>query len=484
MKNSSVHREDIHIDGKPLVIERDILKAFAERKEAFPSVVKRLKKSEGKEYYHNPRSEKAIGFYRNNESQILATADYKILKSFQDAGLPIPVFLEAGPREMLHHSPSEINVAIVTTGGLAPGLNAVVHAIVKRHCKTYGMSMQGNIWGIRDGFKGLLNIPGHKMVLNDDITSEWLNAGGSKLGCVRYAHKEGMADLVEKISDNLESNRIRILYVIGGDGSQEVAHAIAHSNKKVSVIGLPKTMDNDVLWANPSFGFNTAVGKASHIIEDLHTEAKSTRRIGIIQFFGAESGFVAAFASLANGQVNTALIPEAFAPLSGKALQKYWDDIIEDLRFKVTDRSPEDHALIVVAEGVAKVLEDKKFEILGERVDSKKGNFIELFQKEINLKIKNSQSEQMSVFTNEPRHNIRSVPPDAFDQIHCELLGSMAVDAALAGFTDCMPSKWLDQYVLVPLELVIGHQKGIDVKGLLWKTLVNSIAQPHPIDVE
>ncbi|MGB0932105.1 MAG: 6-phosphofructokinase, partial [Chitinophagales bacterium] len=312
-------------------------------------------------------------------------------------------------------------------------------------------------------------------------TGQWLNDGGSQLGNVRYKHEEGLEDLVKEICNNLDNNRIRILYVIGGDGSQTVAHAIAECNNKISVIGVPKTMDNDVLWANPSFGFNTAVGQASRIIEDLHTEAKSTRRIGIIQFFGAESGFVAAFASLANGQVNTALVPEAFTPLDGEILQKYWDDLIEDLRYKVTSRSPEDHALIVVAEGVAKVLEMKGFEIGGEKVDAKKGNFIGLFRQEIKDKIKNARGEKMEVFVNEPRHNIRSVSPEAFDQIHCELLGAMAVDAALAGFTDCMPSKWLDQYILVPLGLVIGNQKGIDVKGLLWRTLVNSIAQPHPV---
>jgi len=478
----SIDRDELHINGKPLVIEKQILVEYAENKIAFPSMVQRLEQTDEADYYPNPRRQKAIGFYRNDDSKILATADYQTLKLFQEADLPMPIFLEAGPRAKLYHSPSEINVAIVTTGGLAPGINAVVHAIVKRHCKTYGMSMQGNIWGIRNGFKGLLNIPGHKVVLNDDITGEWLNDGGSRLGNMRYKHKEGLEDMIQKISDNLESNRIRILYVIGGDGSQHVAHEIAQFNKKISVVGVPKTMDNDVLWANPSFGFNTAVGKASHIIEDLHTEAKSTRRIGIIQFFGAESGFVAAFASLANGQVNTALIPEVFAPLNGEVLQRYWDDLIEDLRFKVTDRSPEDHALIVVAEGVAKVLESKGFEIAGEKVSHDEGNFISLLKQEIKNRIKNSESEKISVFTNEPRHNIRSVPPDAFDQIHCELLGSMAVDAALAGFTDCMPSKWLDQYVLVPLELVIGRQKGIDVKGLLWKTLVNSIAQPHPTE--
>lgn len=480
----SINRNELHIQGKPLVTEKEILMKYAQEKKPFPSTIESLEKPEGSEYYVNPRREKEIGFYRNQDSKILATADYQTLNLFMEAGLPMPVFLEAGPREKLYHSPSEINVAIVTTGGLAPGINAVVHAIVKRHCHTYNMSMQGNIFGIRDGFKGLLNIPGNKMMLNDEITGEWLNAGGSQLGNVRYKHKDGLEDMVEKISDNLDSNRIRILYVIGGDGSQHVAHTIAQYNKRVSVVGVPKTMDNDVLWANPSFGFNTAVGQASNIIEDLHTEAKSTRRIGIIQFFGAESGFVAAFASLANGQVNTALVPEAFAPLEGKELQKYWNDLIEDLRFKVTDRSPEDHALIIVAEGVAKVLGAKEFEIAGEKVDAKKGNFINLLKKEIKNKVKNSQSEKMSVFVNEPRHNIRSVPPDAFDQIHCELLGAMAVDAALAGFTSCMPSKWLDQYILVPLELVIGYQKGIDVKGLLWKTLVNSIAQPHPIGAD
>jgi 6-phosphofructokinase 1 len=112
------------------------------------------------------------------------------------------------------------------------------------------------------------------------------------------------------------ASRRDILYVIGGDGSLKTAHEIAVRNPTRSVVGLPKTMDNDVLWVWQSFGFDTAVEQATRVINTLHSEAEATRRICVVELFGAESGFVAANAVLGSGHVDAVLIPEVFKALT------------------------------------------------------------------------------------------------------------------------------------------------------------------------
>jgi 6-phosphofructokinase 1 len=450
----------------------------------------------------NTVSEDILGSFCPSTARRAVSTDMDLLSAFQEKKLEIPSFLEAGPRGKLRYDPQNVRVAIVTTGGLAPGLHSVIHSIVKRHCDTYSINKTnkinktgGNVFGVYDSFWGLCHLTKKNLVaLNPNITEEWLDDGGSRLGMVRYFGDEKMNEadalskMVEKITDNLEKHHIDILYIIGGDGSLRVAHQIALANPTRSIVGIPKTMDNDVLWVNPSFGLDTAVAQATKVINTLHTEAYSTRRICLIELFGAESGFVAANAALASGHVNLVLIPEVFSRMK-KADQArayiqakaYIDEVVKHIEQIVEKNHPTDHAVVVVAEGVEKILKDKELQVL-----RPEDRFINWFSQIIGERIREKRTREKRIrdadrsiiFTNEPRHNIRAVPANANDQIYCEQLGALAVDNALAGYTDFMISQWLNEFVLVPLDLVVAGKKGIPIHGLLWKQVLSNTRQP------
>lgn len=315
------------------------------------------------------------------------------------------------------------------------------------------------------------------------MTENWLDQGGSKLGSVRYLHNdkkgdEAIAEMADIITKNLQTNRIDILYVIGGDGSIRVAHEIAVRNSTRSIVAIPKTMDNDILWVWRAFGFDTAVEQATRVINTLKGEAEATRRIALIELFGAESGFVAANAALASGHVDTVLIPEVFKSLDESEVQSYLDKIIEHIKGRVEDRDLQHipHAVVVVAEGVGTVLQDKGVCLEGIKV--RKDTFINQLTQLIEKKVVDAHGQRVPIFLNQPRHYIRSIPANAHDQIYCERLGALAVDSALAGFTNCMISQWLTEFVLVPMPLVTRGQKSIPVNGKFWKQVVSTTGQP------
>jgi 6-phosphofructokinase 1 len=442
--------------------------------------------------YQNTVSENILGIFRPPTERKAVIADMKLIHAFEEKKLKVPSFLEAGPRKILHHDPQKVRAAIVTTGGLAPGLNCVIHNIVKRHCKIYSIDkMRGKVFGVYDGFRGLCSLADNLIELDPNLTEGWLDQGGSKLGNVRYYHngrrnKEVIPQMVEVITTNLQNIGIDILYVIGGDGSLEVAHAIALANPAISVVGIPKTMDNDILWVWQSFGFNTAVEQAAQVINTLHSEAESTRRIGLIELFGAESGFVAANASLASGHVDLVLIPEVFQLLSKKtmetdqryeeAVQNYLDEIVNHIGKTLRSELHNPHTIVVVAEGVGSILEKEEVHIDGVKIN--KDTFAKQLQAIISKRVRDAHGREIEVFINQPRHYIRSASANPHDQIYCERLGALAVDNALAGYTDFMISQWLTEFVLVPLHLVEGHQKGIPVNGMFWKQVVSSTGQP------
>lgn len=278
------------------------------------------------------------------------------------------------------------------------------------------------------------------------------------------------------ISNNLHYNNIDILYVIGGDGSLRIVHEIAALNPTRSIVGIPKTMDNDILWVWQSFGFDTAVEQAARIINTLRSEAEATRRICLVELFGAESGFVAANAALASGHVDAVLIPEVFDPLTTDEAQDYIHNIIEHIETTVQGEPHNPHAIVVVAEGVGTYLEKKGVSINKSKV--MKTRFIDQFKAAIKKRVRDAYGQPVEIFVNQPRHYIRAVPANAHDQIYCERLGALAVDNALAGYTSFMISQWLTEYVLVPTKLVIHGQKGIPVNGMFWKQVVSSTRQP------
>jgi 6-phosphofructokinase 1 len=430
----------------------------------------------------NPVSQDVLGVFRPPNARKTVIADVELLGTFQSKGLVLPSFLEAGPRESLRHDPHKIRAAIVTTGGLAPGLHCVIHSIVKRHTHTYPIDkVHGKVFGVYNSFKGLCQLANNHVELDPGKTEEWLDQGGSKLGSVRYFHggQKGPAaikEMAKEVTANLDRNHIDILYVIGGDGSLRAAHEIAAANPTRSIVGIPKTMDNDILWVWQSFGFDTAVEEATRVVNIMRSEAEATRRICVIELFGAESGFVAANAALASGHVDLVLIPEVFNLLDRDAAQQYLETVVEHIKKTIQSEPHNPHAVVVVAEGVGTVLENKRACIAGDQI--KKEQFVSRFTELIQGRVVDAHGDKVPVFINQPRHHIRAVPANPHDQIYCERLGALAVDNALAGYTDFMISHWLTEYTLVPLRLVAEGQKSIPVNGMFWKQVVSSTGQP------
>jgi len=458
--------------------ERFILKQHAREHRPFETDIDLVSRAE----HSNPVTEHVLGLYRDPAARKAVIADVELLREFEKAQIPFPSFMEAGPRAALRFNPQRVRAAIVTTGGLAPGLHVVIHSIVKRHIRTYSLDRaHGKVLGVYNSFRGLCNLAGNHVDLEPFKTEEWLDYGGSKLGNVRYHHEgkkgaESIARMVEVISRNLRHNQIDILYVIGGDGSLGVAHHIALANPNQSIVGIPKTMDNDVLWVWQSFGFNTAVEQATRVINILSREAESTRRICVVELFGAESGFVAANAALASGHVDLVLIPEVFNLLSGDQAQVYLEECVQHIERLVQREPHEPHGVVVVAEGVATALQEKS--VVLKDVAVKKATFVAQLAALMEERVVDAHGQSVQTFINQPRHHIRAVSANAHDHIFCERLGALAVDNALAGYTDFMISQWLSEFVLVPLRQVGGRQKSIPVQGMFWKQVVSSTGQP------
>jgi 6-phosphofructokinase 1 len=209
----------------------------------------------------------------------------------------------------------------------------------------------------------------------------------------------------------------------------------------------------------------------------MHTEAMSTRRICLIELFGAESGFVAANATLASGHVDLVLIPEVFLSLDTDEIQAYFKDAVGHIQETVQGSpSHSPHAVIVVAEGVGTVLDKKKVTIDGTKLSNEA--FVNQLKKHLENQIRDAHGDLLSVFINQPRHHIRAVAANAHDRVFCERLGALAVDNALAGYTDFMVSEWLTEFVLVPLSLVGDWKKGVDIRGMFWKQVISNTGQP------
>lgn len=469
--------------------EFSILEEYAQGKRDLNTAVKHIETSASSKLIDNPIGEEEIGRYRFATSSKYITGDAELIEILQNNNRPVPSFFEAGPRRSLSFDPESVKAAILTAGGIAPGLHSVIHAIVQRHRKVYRMNRDagGRLFGIPDGFLGICRSGLHLEELTSEMTSEWLALGGSQLGSVRHYGDSSEKDpritlhrLAEQIATRLRQEGLDILYVLGGDGSMRVAHEVAQLVSDKSIACVPKTMDNDVLWVSESFGFATAVEEATRVINTLHREAESTRRICIVELFGAESGFVAANASMASAQVDLVLVPEVFRGLvedrkkekpayEPEAYKLYWNDCIQHIRDRVRERRKNPHAVIVLAEGVSTIF-SKEMGMPNGAISQLKESLKDICQ--------NAFGEATQTFDNQPRHNIRAVVANAHDQIYCERLGALAVDNALAGYTDFMVSQWMTEYVLVPLDLATMGQKSIPLDGVFWKQVVNITGQP------
>lgn len=376
----------------------------------------------------------------------------------------------AGPRKEIFFKPEDTCIAIVTCGGLCPGINDVIRAIVMQAYYTYGVR---RILGIQYGYEGLDAAFGHKPV---ELTPEYVmnitSFGGSVLGTSR-----GKRD-VKMMVNRLEALGVNILYVIGGDGSQRGAQAIHEEvqqrGSRIAIIGVPKTIDNDIMFMDRSFGYQTAFAAAFHAVKSAHTEARGARNgLGLVKLMGRDSGFIACSAALATGEANVVLIPEVPFKLEGE------NGLFAVIENRITTRG---HAVIITAEGAGQeLISDTKetTDASGNKLHADIGLFLRDRIKEHfdNRKI------EINIKYIDPSYIIRSVPASPEDRIFCLNLGRHAVHAGMAGKTGMVVARWHQSYVHLPMSLVTRGRRKVNPAGDLWRSVIESTGQPARMGV-
>jgi len=394
------------------------------------------------------------------------TIPYSI-KSDDDPSVRGLAFEAAGPRKMIFFQPEEVTAGIMTCGGLCPGLNDAIRSIIMQLYYKYGVS---EIVGIRYGQKGLDPSSGHEPIrLTPDYAKDIHLQGGSVLGTSRGRVDTGI------MVDSLEKYGINTLFCLGGDGTQKGLHEIYRVIKerglKISVVGVPKTIDNDISYVYRTFGVDTAVTVARQAVRAAHSEAISAyNAIGLVKLMGRESGFIAAMTTIAANDVNLCLIPEVPFSIDGE------DGLLDILEKRLQRRH---HAVVVVAEGAGQEILEKEEAAatydasgnirLGDVGFFLKNTIIENFkEKGINIDLKYI----------DPSYTIRSVPANAEDSMYAAALGRRAVDAAMAGKTDLLIGYWHNYFTHVPLELAVSKRKQVDPEGELWREVLSTTGQP------
>ena len=412
----------------------------------------------------SPLTEGGRGFVDDREKILLYTHSDD-LKTFIDCGKDLPMFERAGPRRNIFFEPENLTCGIVTCGGLCPGLNDVIRTITLSLLWQYKVKA---VYGFRYGYMGLSSkAPMEPVLLTPELVDDIHLKGGDILSSSR-----GPQDLNDMV-DTLEKTGIELLFVIGGDGTLRGAHALNTTIKerglKISVIGVPKTIDNDICGIEQSFGFSTAVEAARPAIHCAHAEAKGAwNGIGLVKLMGRDSGFIAAYATLANSDVNFCFIPEAPFVLEGE------DGFLQALEKRLDKKH---HAVIVVAEGVGRQITA----IDGVQKKDASGNIIRedigLILKERITRYFAEQNKPVSLKYIDPSYMIRSLPTDSNDAAFCVLLGQNAVHAGMSGRTNMVVGYWNQYFVHIPISLTILKKKKVDPDGHLWQTVLETTGQ-------
>ena len=395
---------------------------------------------------------------------------YDTIRENDDPNTTNMDFEAAGPREKIYFDPSKTRVGIVTCGGLCPGINNVIRNLVMQLNHNYGVHY---IFGFQYGYQGFIPKYGHPLI---DLTSEAVRdihtKGGSILSSSR-GHQH-----VEEIVDCLERRMINVLYCIGGDGTLTGAHHIFEEVQKrglkISIVGIPKTIDNDINYCFKTFGFETAFAKAVESIHAADAESLGAPNgIALVKLMGRDSGFIAANTVLACPAVNYVLIPEIPFSLDGETglLRKLECRLLSQKR---DGKIP--HAVIVVAEGAGQNL----FENLNYETDAS-GNVKHrdigiLLRDRINDYFKDRLDINLKYI--EPSYMIRSLPANPHDSIFCYHLADSAVHAGMSGKTDVMVGYWNGKFTHVPLSLAIGTRKKIRPHGDFWRKVLACTGQP------
>ena len=376
----------------------------------------------------------------------------------------MPSFEQAGPREKIFFDPSKVKCAITTCGGLCPGLNDIIRSIVLELYHCYKVK---NIYGIRYGLEGFIPEYGHDvMELNPKSVSGIQDMGGTILGSSRGAQD------ISLVVDCLERMNIGILFMVGGDGtliaSKKIAEEVEARNLKISVVGIPKTIDNDIHLVSKSFGFDTAVDVATNAIKGAHNESEAyPNGVGLIKLMGRHSGFLAATTALAQQDANFVLIPEIDIDLYGE------NGFFSALEKRIKQRK---HAVIIVAEGAGQNYfegHEKEYDASG----NLKLRDIGIFLKEKIVGWFEQKNMPISLKYIDPSYMIRSLPANANDSVFCGLLGRDAVHAGMAGKTKLLISFWNNNYVHIPMDASAGMRKYVDPNGKLWQSVLEATGQ-------
>jgi 6-phosphofructokinase 1 len=398
--------------------------------------------------------------------RVLAASDTDELQPFLDTQKALPTFEAAGPRSTIFFAPANLTCGIVTCGGICPGLNDVIRAIVLTLTYAYGVQ---HILGFRYGYAGLSTANGHQAtVLTPELVDRIHEQGGTLLGSSRGP--QSVAEMV----DTLERRQVGILFAIGGDGTLRGASAlsqeIARRKLPIGVIGVPKTIDNDLVWIERSFGFATAVEEAMRALMAAHAEARGAwNGIGLVKLMGRHSGFIAAHASLANSDVNFCLVPEVPFSLDGGG------GFLSALAQRLAQKH---HAVIAVAEGAGQELLQDPAHLEHDPSGNVRLKDIGIFLRDQIVSYFAQQRQDVTIKYIDPSYMIRSLPANAVDSEYCLLLGQHAVHAGMAGRTNMAIGYWNQHVTHLPIALAVARRKQLDPEGEVWQRVLEATGQP------
>ena len=381
--------------------------------------------------------------------------------SGQSTGL---AFEASGPRKLNFFKGEDVAAGIVTCGGLCPGMNNVIRGLVLQLWHAYGVR---RIMGFRYGFGGMTpDAPVQPLVLTPDDVKDIHLMGGTILGSSRGPQKPGV------MVDTLYRLGINMLFAIGGDGTMRGTRAIhdevCRRGAEIAVIGVPKTIDNDLPYIERTFGFDTAVSIAADAIRAAHVEAVGAHNgVGLVRLMGRHSGFITASATLASREVNLALVPELPFDLEGEK------GILEYIRWRLRRRS---HCVVVVAEGAGQGHLQGGEEERDASGNVKLGDIGTFLRDTIKRELK--AELRLSLKYIDPSYIIRAAPANAADAVFCGQLAEEAVHAGMAGRTGMVVGLWLNRFTHVPLTAATQGRKNVSLDSALWRNVVDTTGQP------
>jgi 6-phosphofructokinase 1 len=371
----------------------------------------------------------------------------------------------AGPRAKLFFDPTRTRAGIVTCGGLCPGMNNVIRSLFNELHHAYGVQ---EVLGFRGGYQGLDPARGRTPVrLTPEFVDNIHRQGGTVLGTSR-----GRVDETAAVEE-LARLGVNTLFVVGGDGTQrggnDLFQAARQRGHALAVVGIPKTVDNDVAFVSRTFGYLTAVEEAAAVLDRAHVEARSVQNgIALVKVMGRHAGFIAVGATVASQEVNFCLIPEVPFKL---------DSFLVALKQRIVKRA---HAVVVVAEGVGQEWLGKGDAVRDASGNVKLGDIGSFLRGQIEAYF---EAEKIPIVMRyfDPSYHVRSGPANSEDSILCDLFARNAVHAAMAGKTGLVIGFLHDEFIHVPIALLASRKKSIDPAGPVWRGTLAATGQPEQL---